>query len=98
MQATPFLRGARRTRRRRVSRRAIPLLIQALEPRRLLTTFVVDGTNNIDTWTISANPGSVTVNGTTTVSAGITDVQVLHDKGKLIPADWAKRLPNNSSP
>lgn len=27
-----------------------------------------------------------------------TDVQVLHDKGKLIPADWQKRLPNNSSP
>ncbi len=26
------------------------------------------------------------------------DVQVLHDKGKLIPADWQKRLPNNSSP
>ena len=28
----------------------------------------------------------------------VTDVQVLHDKGKLIPADWQKRLPNNSSP
>jgi sulfate transport system substrate-binding protein len=28
----------------------------------------------------------------------VTDVQVLYDKGKLIPADWAKRLPNNSSP
>ena len=28
----------------------------------------------------------------------VTDVQVLADKGKLIPADWAKRLPNNSSP
>lgn len=28
----------------------------------------------------------------------VTDVQVLHDRGKLIPADWAKRLPNNSSP
>ncbi len=28
----------------------------------------------------------------------VTDVQVLPDKGKLIPADWAKRLPNNSSP
>ena len=28
----------------------------------------------------------------------VTDVQVLFDKGKLIPADWAKRLPNNSSP
>ena len=27
-----------------------------------------------------------------------TDVQVLADKGKLIPADWQKRLPNNSSP
>lgn len=26
------------------------------------------------------------------------DVQVLHDRGKLIPADWQKRLPNNSSP
>ena len=26
------------------------------------------------------------------------DVQVLHDKGKLIPADWQARLPNNSSP
>src|ERR1700745_760036 len=28
----------------------------------------------------------------------VTDVQVLYDKGKLIPADWEKRLPNNSSP
>ncbi len=28
----------------------------------------------------------------------VTDVQVLHDRGKLIPADWQKRLPNNSSP
>ena len=26
------------------------------------------------------------------------DVQVLYDKGKLIPADWQKRLANNSSP
>ncbi|MGP3592184.1 sulfate ABC transporter substrate-binding protein [Vagococcus sp. WN89Y] len=28
----------------------------------------------------------------------VTDVQILHDKGKLIPADWQSRLPNNSSP
>ncbi len=28
----------------------------------------------------------------------VTDVQVLHDRGKLIPKDWQKRLPNNSSP
>ena len=28
----------------------------------------------------------------------VTDVQVLYDKGKLIPKDWATRLPNNSSP
>jgi sulfate/thiosulfate transport system substrate-binding protein len=28
----------------------------------------------------------------------VTDVQVLYDKGKVIPADWAKRLPNSSSP
>jgi len=28
----------------------------------------------------------------------VPDVQVLYDKGKLIPADWQKRLPNNSSP
>lgn len=28
----------------------------------------------------------------------VTDVQVLHDQGKLIPADWQTRLPNNSSP
>jgi sulfate transport system substrate-binding protein len=26
------------------------------------------------------------------------DVQVLHDRGKLIPADWQKRLPNAASP
>lgn len=26
------------------------------------------------------------------------DIDVLHDKGNLIPADWAKRLPNNSAP
>ncbi|MHC1548530.1 sulfate ABC transporter substrate-binding protein [Phyllobacterium sp. K27] len=28
----------------------------------------------------------------------VTDVQVLHDKGNLIPADWQSRLPNNASP
>lgn len=28
----------------------------------------------------------------------ITDVQVLHDQGNLIAADWQKRFPNNSSP
>lgn len=28
----------------------------------------------------------------------VVDVQVLHDKGNLIPADWQKRLGNNSSP
>lgn len=28
----------------------------------------------------------------------VTDVQVLADKGRLIPADWQTRLPNNSSP
>jgi sulfate transport system substrate-binding protein len=27
-----------------------------------------------------------------------TDVQVLHDKGDLIPADWQSRFPNNSVP
>ncbi|TPE47185.1 sulfate ABC transporter substrate-binding protein [Maribrevibacterium harenarium] len=28
----------------------------------------------------------------------VTDVQVLHDKGKLIPADWKSEFPNASSP
>jgi sulfate/thiosulfate transport system substrate-binding protein len=28
----------------------------------------------------------------------VTDVQVLHDQGDLIPADWQSRFPNNSSP
>ena len=28
----------------------------------------------------------------------VPDIQVLYDKGKLIPADWKTRLPNNSSP
>jgi sulfate transport system substrate-binding protein len=28
----------------------------------------------------------------------VPDVQILHDRGNLIPADWQKRLPNNSSP
>lgn len=28
----------------------------------------------------------------------VTDVQILHDRGKLIPADWQKRLPNAASP
>jgi len=28
----------------------------------------------------------------------LTDVQILHDRGDLIPADWQQRLPNNSSP
>ena len=26
------------------------------------------------------------------------DIDVLHDRGKLIPADWASRLPDNSAP
>ena len=26
------------------------------------------------------------------------DIDILHQRGKLVPADWAKRLPNNSSP
>jgi sulfate/thiosulfate transport system substrate-binding protein len=26
------------------------------------------------------------------------DIDVLHDRGNLIPADWAKRLPDNASP
>src|SRR5829696_6471517 len=28
----------------------------------------------------------------------VPDVQVLYDRGKLIPKDWQTRLPNNSSP
>ena len=28
----------------------------------------------------------------------VSDVQILHDKGNLIPADWQGRLANNSSP
>ncbi|TCL07090.1 sulfate ABC transporter substrate-binding protein [Sodalis ligni] len=28
----------------------------------------------------------------------VTDVQILHDRGNLIPADWQSRLPHNSSP
>ncbi|HCH49728.1 MAG TPA: sulfate ABC transporter substrate-binding protein [Proteus sp.] len=28
----------------------------------------------------------------------VTDVQILHDKGNLIPTNWQQRLPNNSSP
>ncbi len=28
----------------------------------------------------------------------VTDVQILHDRGDLIPANWQSRLPNNSSP
>jgi sulfate transport system substrate-binding protein len=28
----------------------------------------------------------------------VTDVQILHDRGKLVAADWQKRLPNNASP
>ncbi|MEM6161789.1 sulfate ABC transporter substrate-binding protein [Erwinia sp. P6884] len=28
----------------------------------------------------------------------VTDVQILHDRGQLIPADWQQRLPNSSSP
>lgn len=28
----------------------------------------------------------------------VTDVQVLHDRGNLVSADWQKRLPNNASP
>lgn len=28
----------------------------------------------------------------------VTDVQILHNRGQLIPADWQSRLPNNSSP
>ncbi len=28
----------------------------------------------------------------------VSDVQILHDRGHLIPADWQQRLPNHSSP
>ncbi|NHB95432.1 sulfate ABC transporter substrate-binding protein [Photorhabdus stackebrandtii] len=28
----------------------------------------------------------------------VTDVQILHDRGDLIPANWQSRLPNSSSP
>ena len=28
----------------------------------------------------------------------VTDVQILHDKGGLVAADWQTRLPNNASP
>jgi sulfate transport system substrate-binding protein len=28
----------------------------------------------------------------------VTDVQILHDRGKLIPANWQERLPNKASP
>jgi sulfate transport system substrate-binding protein len=28
----------------------------------------------------------------------VTDVQILHDRGELIPADWQERLANNASP
>lgn len=28
----------------------------------------------------------------------VTDVQTLHDRGGFVPADWQKKLPNNSSP
>ncbi|KAA9002525.1 sulfate ABC transporter substrate-binding protein [Affinibrenneria salicis] len=28
----------------------------------------------------------------------VTDIQILHDRGRLLPADWQSRLPDNSSP
>jgi len=28
----------------------------------------------------------------------VTDIDILHSRGKLIPENWAERLPNNSSP
>lgn len=28
----------------------------------------------------------------------VVDVQILHDRGNLIPADWQKKFPNNASP
>lgn len=28
----------------------------------------------------------------------VTDIQILHDRGNLLPANWQSRLPNNSSP
>ncbi|OTA17737.1 thiosulfate transporter subunit [Xenorhabdus beddingii] len=28
----------------------------------------------------------------------VTDIQVLHDRGNFIPANWQQRLPNNSAP
>ncbi len=28
----------------------------------------------------------------------VTDIDILHQRGKLIPENWAERLPNNSSP
>src|SRR5262245_14933716 len=49
---------------------------QTLESRRLLSTYVINGSAAVDSWTLEADLGQVTVNGSTVVQAGITDVQV----------------------
>ncbi|MDX1268908.1 MAG: sulfate ABC transporter substrate-binding protein, partial [Oceanisphaera sp.] len=49
----------------------------------------------------SSREGQGILQGTRAVvvpSNQVTDVDVLHQKGKLIPADWKARLPNDSSP
>ena len=35
-----------------------------LESRRLLSTYVINGSSGADSWTISADAGQITVNGT----------------------------------
>jgi hypothetical protein len=71
-------RRARRPPLRQHRRRTCPAQrpIESLEPRRLLSTYVINGSAGNDTWSIETLPGKVFVNGTTFNVPGVTDVQV----------------------
>jgi hypothetical protein len=51
-------------------------IIEILEPRTLLSTYVINGGAGADVWQLEARPGQVIVNGQTINNPAITDVQV----------------------
>src|SRR6266487_4590613 len=65
---------SRRYRHNRGSLRARP--IERLESRRLLSTYVINGTSGADSWIIDAQAHFYTVNGSTVFDPAVTDIQV----------------------
>ena len=69
-------RNKRRIVRRTDQRAGCACTCESLETRRLLSTYVINGTAAADSWTISADAGQITVNGATSSVPSLTDVQV----------------------